>query len=315
MTIAPRSSTGDSGARPAPAPGALYLRLVLVALFWGGTVIAGQVLAQNMPVMVAAFGRFLVACLLLVLVAFRLEGGLPRLTAPQMLVTAASGLTGIFLYNAFFLSALARIPAGRAALVVSLNPVVVAVAAWLLFRERLGAKGWLGIVVAFAGAAVVITRGDVATAFRDIGQSVGPGETFMFLAVLSWAAYTLCSRVAARTLSPIAATTWASLWGLLFLSFGAASDLGGVDWRSWGWTVWTSFLYLGVLGTVVAFLWYYQGIRVIGPSRAAVFINLVPAFGVLLSAVLLGEPILISMIVGGLLSMLGVSMTNRAKRS
>lgn len=291
----------------------LYVKLVLVALFWGGTFIAGRILAQSMPLMTAAFGRFLVAALFLVAAAYKFEGGLPRLNRSQILLTAALGLTGIFLYNVCFFGALARIPAGRTALFVSLNPIVTALAASLIFRERLGSKRWLGIGVALSGAAIVITRGDLVGAIHDISQSIGLGEVLMSLAVLSWAAYTLCCRKALESLSPIAATTYASIWGLLFLSFGAASEMGAVRWDQLGWPVWFSVLYLGAIGTVVAFIWYYQGIRAIGPSRTAVFNNLVPAFGVLLSASLLGEDILMSMIVGGFLSAVGVSMTNRAR--
>lgn len=108
-----------------------------------------------------------------------------------------------------------------------------------------------------------------------------------------------------------AATTYATLWGLAFLSVGAAGELGSIHWTSLGWPVWSSIFYIGAIGTVVAFIWYYQGIRAVGPSRTAVFTNLVPAFGVLLSAGILGEEILVSMLIGGVLSALGVSLTNR----
>ena len=53
---------------------ALSLRLVMVAVFWGGTFIAGRILAQALPLMTAAFGRFLVAALLLVWAAYKLKG-------------------------------------------------------------------------------------------------------------------------------------------------------------------------------------------------------------------------------------------------
>ena len=70
-------------------------------------------------------------------------------------------------------------------------------------------------------------------------------------------------------------------------------------------------MYLGAFGTVIGFVWYYEGVKAIGPARTAVFNNLVPVFGITLGAVLLGEPVLLSMIVGGLLVIAGVSLTNR----
>lgn len=292
-------------------PLSVYLKLVLAALFWGGTFIAGRIVAPAVPHMIAAAGRFAVACVLLVLLAYKLEGGLPRLSRRQLLATFALGLCGIFIYNLGFLGALSRMPAGRTSLIVALNPTVVALALAVFFRERLGALKWGGIGIAFVGAAIIITRGDLAGALHDISQSFGSGEALMFGAISGWAAYTIIGRHALKGLSPIAATTYASLWGLALLAVGAAFEWPALDTRALSWQVLASILYLGIFGTVLGFIWYYEGIKAIGPARTAVFNNLVPVFGITFGALLLGEPILISMVVGGLLVILGVSLTNR----
>jgi drug/metabolite transporter (DMT)-like permease len=289
----------------------VYIKLVFVTLFWGGTFIAGRILAQQIPLMTAAAGRFAVAVTLLLFIAWKVEGGLPRLNRSQLAATAALGLTGIFLYNVCFFAALARMPAGRTALFVALNPIVTALAAAVLFRERLGTVKWLGIVIALLGAAVIITRGDLVSVLYDIGRSVGLGEVLMFCAISSWAAYTLIGRSVLKGLTPIAATTYAALWGLLFLAVGAAFEFPDIEWSRFGWQVWASIFYLGAFGTVIGFVWYYEGVKAIGPSRTAVFNNLVPAFGIVLASLLLGEPILISMLVGGALAIIGVTLTNR----
>jgi drug/metabolite transporter (DMT)-like permease len=289
----------------------LALKLVIVAALWGGTFIAGRILAQSLPLMTAAFGRFFVASILLVIVVVKMEGKLPRLNREQILLTAVLGLTGIFLYNVCFFGALARVPAGRTSLFVSLTPIVTAILAGLIFSERLGVRSWMGIVLALLGAIVVITRGDLIAGIADISQSLGLGELMMLGAVFSWATYTLISRKVLETLSPIVATTYGALWGFVFLSIGAVGEFKDIDWMLLDWRVWTSVFYLGAFGTVLAFIWYYQGIQTVGPSRTAIFTNLVPAFGVLFSAAMLSEPILISMVVGGLIAVLGVSLVNK----
>jgi drug/metabolite transporter (DMT)-like permease len=296
---------------PSPAGTAVYLKLVCVALFWGGTFIAGRIVAQAVPHMMAAAGRFGVACLLLLPLAYKLEGGLPRLNRAQLLATFALGATGIFLYNLCFFAALSRMPAGRTALFVALNPIVTALALAALFGERLGVRKWIGIAIAFIGAAIIITRGDVTGALRDISKSVGAGELLMFCAISGWAAYTIIGRHALKGLSPIAATTYASLWGLLLLGCGALFELPAFDASRFSWQVIASIAYLGAFGTVVGFIWYYEGVKAIGPSRTAVFNNLVPVFGIALSALLLREPILLSMLAGGALVIAGVTLTNR----
>lgn len=289
----------------------LAFKLVLVAALWGGTFIAGRILAQSLPLMTAAFSRFFIASILLVIVMIKMEGKLPRLNRQQVLLTAVLGFTGIFLYNICFFGALARVPAGRTSLFVSLTPIVTAILAVIIFSERLGLRRWLGIAVALLGAIVVITRGDLIGGVADISQSLGLGELMMLGAVFSWASYTLISRKILETLSPIVATTYSILWGIVFLSIGAISEFKDIDWILLDWRVWTSVFYLGAFGTVLAFIWYYQGIQTVGPSRTAIFTNLVPVFGVLFSALLLGEPILISMVTGGLIAILGVSLVNK----
>ena len=290
----------------------VYVKLVLVTLFWGGTFIAGRVLAQSLPLLTAAAARFAVAVVLLLVVAWKFEGGLPRLTRSQWLATAALGTTGIFIYNVCFFGALAHMPAGRTALFVAFNPIVTALLAAVLLRERLGTVKWVGIAIALTGAVTIITRGDPLSAFYDMGRSIGTGELLMFAAITAWAAYTLIGRAVLKDLSPIAATTYAALWGLLFLGIGAAFEMGTVNWWAVGWQVWVCIFYIGIFGTVIGFIWYYEGVKAIGSSHTAVFNNLVPVFGVVLAALLLGEPILVSMIVGGALAIVGVSITNRA---
>lgn len=297
----------------AATPFLVYAKLVLVTLFWGGTFIAGRIIAQALPGMylIPAAGRFGVACLMLVPLAWKMEGGLPRLTRQQVAATLALGATGVFIYNIGFFGALARMPAGRAALFVALNPIVTALALALFFRERLGAVKWLGIALAFVGAAVIITRGDIAGALHDLSQSLGAGELMMFCAISSWAAYTIIGRHALKGLSPVAATTYAALWGFAMLAAASAFEWPAWEAARFTWQAIAAIVYLGAFGTVIAFVWYYEGVNAIGPARTAVFNNLVPVFGITLGAVLLQEPVLVSMVVGGALVIAGVSLTNR----
>ena len=289
----------------------IYLKLLAVALFWGGTFIAGRIVAPQIPHMTAAALRFMVACALLVPLAWKVEGGLPKLNHAQLHATFALGATGIFLYNICFFAALERMPAGRTALFVALNPIVTALILAALFGERLGARRWLGIFIAFVGASIVITKGDLSGAIADFSQSVGQGELFMICAICGWAAYTIIGRHALKGLSPIAATTYASLWGLLLLICGASTEWHQFEPRHLTWHVLAALLYLGAVGTVIGFVWYYEGVKAIGPARTAVFNNLIPVFGIGLGALLLGEPILISMVAGGVLVIGGVLLTNR----
>jgi drug/metabolite transporter (DMT)-like permease len=78
----------------------------------------------------------------------------------------------------------------------------------------------------------------------------------------------------------------------------------------YGLSDWLGISYLGLFGTVLGFVWYYEGIKKIGPARAAQFINFVPACAIILAFLILGEPITGSLLIGGLFVISGVYLTN-----
>jgi len=293
--------------QPASTTGT-YLRLAVVPAIWGGTFIAGRVLAVAVPPAVGALLRFMVACAALLVAAFLLERGLPRLDRRQLLATLALGATGVLAYNLFFLGALLRMPASRTSLIVALNPAVTIVAASMLFGERLRPLRWTGVALALLGVWIVLTRGDPLAA---LGDTLGPGEWMMFGAICAWAAYTLIGRSVLKGLTPLAATTWASLFGTAMLVPVAAPDLAGLDLSVLTPQVLASVAYLGLLGTGLAFVWYYRAVQVLGPSRTVIFNNLVPVFGAAFGVGLLGEPLTTSMLVGGAVALAGVMLVTR----
>ncbi len=294
---------------PYAATRGTYAKLVTVPAIWGGTFIAGRILALAVPAAVGSLLRFVVAVLALLAAAWWLEGGLPRLTRRQLIGTLLLGATGIFAYNLFFLGALARLPASRTSLIIALNPIVTIAAASLLLGERMSARRWLGVAVALAGVWIVVSRGDV---LGSVGGAVGRGELLMFGGVCSWAAYTLIGRRVLAGLTPLAATTWASLWGVTLLALAAAPDLGNLGTDDLTLPVVLSVLYLGVLGTAVGFVWYYQAVQRLGASRTVIFNNLVPVFGATFGVLLLGEPLLPSMLLGGAIAVAGVMLVTKA---
>ena len=86
---------------------------------------------------------------------------------------------------------------------------------------------------------------------------------------------------------------------------------GDLEWPPATWRAWVAFGFLGAFGTALAFVWFYDGVRELGPARTAVFINLVPVFAIALGATLLGEEIDASMLVGGTIVVAGVWLLNR----
>lgn len=286
----------------------IYLKLLLTMALWGGTFIAGRLVVQEMGAFAAAFCRFAVAFLALVALTYGVEGTLPRPPKRLWWPIVGLGLTGIFAYNVFFFSGLKTVEAGRAALIIALNPVAIALGAALFFKDPLTPRKGVGIGLSLLGAGVVISGGNPLALVRG---EVGRGELLILGCVVSWMSYTLLGKRVMQELSPFAATTYACGVGALLLLGPALGDGLITVIPTASRTAWVSILYLGIFGSAVGFSWYYDGLRQLGPARAGVFINLVPVFAILLAALMLNEIPSPSLLVGGFLVILGVILTNR----
>lgn len=286
-----------------------HTRLTLTAVFWGGTFLAGSVVSAQIKPFSAACLRFLIAGALLLGLVYRREGRLPRLARREAVYVVLLGLSGVFAYNAFFFSALETIEAGRAALVVASCPVFLALFSAVFLDERLTPLQILGVTLSVAGAGLVVARGDItAIASRGIGR----GEALILGSVASWVVYSLVGRLVMARFSPLASVCWSVLIGLAALVPPALSEgiIGALP--TFTWSAWACLFYLGAFGTVLGFVWYYEGIRRIGPVRAGLFINLVPVSAVILAWLLVGERLTASSLLGGALVIGGVFLTNRS---
>ena len=291
----------------------IYFKLFLTAIFWGGTFIAGRILAQEVEPWSGSFLRFLVASVSMIPLVWHFEGRLQPLRKKQFLLVFLSGMTGVFLYNVFFLTGLQTMPASRASVIVASNPVFISLFASLLFREeRMTLLKMVGIVLSVSGAVYVISHGNPAEILQG---GIGRGELLIFGCVLSWVSYSLIGKIVMKDVQPVSAVTYACLFGAAALLppalfEGMAGSLGNYSLPAW-----LSIVYLGFFGTCLGFVWYYEGIKAIGPSKSAVFINFVPISAVIMSFFLLGETIDASLLIGAALVLSGIYLTNRRSKT
>jgi drug/metabolite transporter (DMT)-like permease len=235
------------------------------------------------------------------------EGKFPLLDRRQFFAVLLLGLTGVFGYNLAVFTGLQTVPAGRAALIVALNPVGIALLSACLGGERLRAVRSLGVLISVCGAGVVITRGNLSAILEG---GVGRGELTILGCVACWATYTVLGRRAMKDLSPLTVVTYSALAGMLMLAPFAIAKGALTDAPHYGTAAWIGLVFLAIGGTVLGFLWYYQGIQALGAVRAGVFINFVPVCAVLLGYLLLREPVTSALLVGGPMVILGAWLTN-----
>ncbi len=285
----------------------IYFKLLMTAFFWGGTFVAGRVLADSAGPYSAAFIRFAVASFFLCVITCKIEGRLPRIGRKQFLNLFLLGMTGVFAYNVFFFKGLKLISAGRAAVIIANNPIIISVLSAIVFKEKLGFLKISGILISVSGAVIALSKGNPAQLFA---AGPGVGDLIIFGCVLSWAAYSLIGKTVMESFSPMASVACSSAIGAVCLFIPACIEGMLSDIFTYSLADWISLVYLGIFGTVVGFVWYYEGIKTIGPARASIFINFVPLSAIVLAFVILGEPVSLSLLMGVILVITGVFLTN-----
>lgn len=285
----------------------IYVKLILTMAIWGGTFVIGRIIAQTISPFVAGFGRFAVASIFLWLLISYRKVKLPKLNLRQTLLVICLGLSGVLAYNIFFFLGLKEISASRAGLIIALNPVCITVASRIFFQEKLTYFKWIGVALSLFGAILIITEGNIGTLFS---QGIDRGELLIFGCVVSWVIYSLVGKLVMQKFSALVTTTYAIWVGTVLLLPFAIWEQNN---RLPDINIFTGLglAYLGILATVIAFNWYYEGIQEIGAAKAAIFINLVPMFAIIFGTIFLQESLSAIAFLGGGLVILGVSLVNR----
>jgi drug/metabolite transporter (DMT)-like permease len=286
----------------------LYVKLVLMAVFWSGVFPAVNIVLKSMGLFTSVFLRFSIAAVILLLLLRLREQRLPRLSPREFVMVLVLGVLGISVYNCLFSYGLTLVEASRAALIVPTNPAFTALFAAILLKERLGAVRATGVALSVLGALWVLARGD----FQTLSSfEFGVGEAVLVACIFMWSGYTLLGRVALSTLSPLALTAYVMAFGsapLALFAWLEHSSLAGVTWQGWA-----ALGYLVAFGTVLPFLWFYEGVKTLGAARAAQFINLVPPLAVLESVLLLDESVTPGLLAGMALVAAGLYLTNKPR--
>jgi len=263
--------------------------------------------AKDVGPFAASFLRFAIASVFLLFIIWRVDGKLPVIKRAQIIPVILLGMTGVFAYNVLFFKGLKIIEAGRASLIIANNPIFITLFASYFFKEKLNPIKITGIIISVIGAIIVISRGNF---IELLNGNVGWGEFYIFCCVLTWVAYTLIGKAIMTDLSPLVSVSYSSIVGAVALFVPAYFEGMMRDLVHYSTADWFGIFYLGFFGTVLGFVWYYQGIKIIGPMKASQFINFVPISAVLLAFFMLGESITLSLLVGTIFVVSGVYLTN-----
>jgi len=289
-----------------------YVALLLIVTLWGSYPATAKLALQDFPPFFLAAVRCALASAFLVALLLRSGAETFRgLGAPALWAFLVLAVTGIWGSTQFTYLAIHHTTASSAAILQAATPVVVALGARLYLGERLGAPQWLGIGVSALGVLLVVTRGRLALLRLE---ELRAGDFIALASIGGWSAYTVYGKRVLASASPALATTAAYVLGTAMIVATAAVTAPLFPAPRLGSAVaWGVVLYQGLVGAV-AHVWWYRAVDAVGPSRAAIFMNLQPVVGVALATAMLAERIGLWEIAGGALVLAGVALTTRDSR-
>ncbi|WP_416150274.1 DMT family transporter [Salipaludibacillus sp. HK11] len=284
-----------------------YLKVIAAMVIVGSSVVVGKILIQTMPIFLASELRFLVASLILVPLLIFKEG-IPSLNKKDIVVLFFQSLAGVFLFSIFMLYGLKFTTAMEAGIVTSTLPAMVALLAYFILKEKLTRNKIVGILTAILGVIVLNVSG--------INEMEGDnlkmlGNLLILGAVMGEALFIILGKSISKRISPLAITAGVSIIGVLLFLPMAIYDILNANYSFGSAHDWLLIFYFGIVVTVLAFLFMYQGIAILPATTVGVLTSVLPLSTAILSFFFLRELIYYYHLMGFFLIFIAIYFTSR----
>ena len=305
-----------------------YLLLLTTAIIWAFTwplgrwLVSPEVGGETIPPMIIASLRYFLVIPCFFLILKIKEGTLNiSLMKSQWKIFAFMGITSVTIYQAGYLIGEYYTSASDAVVIVSSHPMLVLFFASVILKmEKLNGLRIFGTLLSFAGILLIFRFSPNV----DVPNRI-LGDILIFLGAIFYAQYIVVSRYflnkyEQETFKPssLYIITWVSFFGLFTtipVSIIISPEyINPILYFQVPGRVWFGVAYLAFISTVLGYWFYLEGVKRLSASRAAIFQNLVPIFGVGLSVILLGEifdPLIHFSSI--LLIITGITLVNRGK--
>lgn len=276
-----------------------YMGLMLVtSLLWGGNFVVAKTLVAHASPMTLTLIRWLIAVIVLLPLVWWKEKRLVPAKA-ALVPLFLMGITGVALFNIFQFLALERTTSTNAGLISTMNTMSIALFSFAFLKEKINGLQLLAMVLSLIGVFLVLSKGDWQLLWHF---QLNTGDLWMVAAVCVWGLYSVCSKWAMQTTSPLMATLYAGLFGVLILVPFTITDFTFSEIDS---SFILSLLYTGVISTVVCMVFWNIGVQQLGATTSGIFLNFNPIFTALLAFLFIGEQLSWLQGIGGIIVILG----------
>jgi len=289
-------------------PNRAYLDLAAAMTLVGSSVVVGKIVVTDFPIFMALMIRFAIA--LPPLLAFTHRHHTIHIPSKRLLMHMfLQALTGVFLFNLLLLAGLRLTTAAQSGLLGSTTPSLIAVLGWLLLHERVRAHEWVGIGLTAAG--VLVINGIGTGEILSLNSTSLIGNLLVLGAFTCEALFTIFRKTSQDT-SPLVGATWVTGFGLLLCLPIGLFQLVQFDLSTITLNQVLVLLYYGLFVSALAYVLWFRGLEHTSTSAAGILSGVMPISAVILSAVILSEPITHAHLIGLVLVLSAIGLMSLA---
>jgi len=223
---------------------------------------------------------------------------------------ALLGFLGVTFHQWLQANGLKTAQATTTAWIVATTPVFIAILGWLVLKEKMGWQHVGGIALAALGVLLIVSKGNLSALFA--GKEGTLGDLLVLISALNWAVFSILSRRELARHPAARMMFYVMLLGWLFTTiwiFGFGPGLTELPRLTA--SGWTAILMLGIFGSGLAYIAWYDALQVLPASQLGVFLYIEPLVAMALAAFMIGEAITIISLAGGAVIIFGVWLVNR----
>ena len=284
---------------------AAYLKPLLATIFWGLSFIATKTALHELtPVMIIIFRLLLGISFLTILALYTKQDFSIKLKQHGFILLLAA----IAVFHLWIqVTGLQYTSAANTGWIIGTAPVWIAIMGMFFFKEKISLKQLAGIIIAFAGLLLLISKGD----FTSIGFISNKGDFLVMASAFTWGVYSMVNKKISLTYPPLMTILYLFIMmTILILPVTANKDtlLRLEHLSSIGWV---SILFLGIFCSGISYVLWAQSLKDMDSSKVGAFLYLEPFVTVFSAWIFLHENITLLMIISGIIIIAGVIIVNR----
>lgn len=289
-----------------------YIEALAAVTIWGASFIATKIVLNDISPVTVVWLRFLMGVFVLgTAVILRKQFTLPN--KREWTYFALLGLLGITFHQWLQSNALQTSEAGTSAWIVSTSPIFMALLGWAVLKEPLGATKTSGILLAFGGVLVIVSKGDFGSI--AVGRFGRPSDMLMLVSAVTWAVFSALSRRGLKSHPASLMMFYVMLFGWSFTSLLFFTSKGFSEISHLTPPGWLAIAFLGVFCSGLAYIAWYDALKALGTAQTGAFLYIEPLVTVVVAFFMLGEAITPASLLGGVIILLGVWLVNRTSLS